>query len=636
MKIVEIAPINKGIFKDNLSYFTNLDLPLGAIVTIPVKNREVNGLVLSIKRAEDIKSQLKSSEFGLKKVTRLKSTNLVMSDFIDSASVVADYFASPLSQILKSLIPQVIIEKADDLKKRKNSDQDELPSNCEKMVIQEPEEERLSFYKSLIREAFAKKQSIFLCLPSSQEVENVSDIISKGIENFVATLHGKMTKNQIVSIWEKITDSEHPLLIIGTPIFLSIPRADIKIIIVDRENSSAYRTLNRPFFDYRFLVEKIAEKRKIKVIFGDTVLRSETIFRVGRNEFTPATPLKYRLYSEIKPRLVSLNQDKQTPAKIVRSSLSEELLVMIENSREQNERLLIFSGRRGLAPVVTCNDCGTIVACEICHSPLSLHQNSTSQNSERIFICHKCGQIVEVEDKCRTCGGWRLAVIGYGLEKLEEEIKEKFPSLNIFRLDSDTVKSSKKAKETINNFISSPGSVLLGTEMVLNYINEQVENVAVANIDAFFAIPDFRISEKLFNLILRLRAIARKRFLIQTRNQEEKVFTYISAGNLLDFFRDEIAERKKFGYPPFKTIIKISLNGRKDFVIKKIKELEERLKNYSPLIFPAVTKQPRGDFLLHVLIKLDSEHWIDSELLAILKSLPPFFVIKVDPESILY
>lgn len=631
MKIVEVVPIAKGIFKDHLTYFSNQEIAVGMIVEVPIKNNMTNALVTSIKEAGELKSEIKKSDFSMKKLGRVKNRGFFLTEFLDTATVTANYFVCQPGQIIKSLVPKAILEEPEN-NQVANIDLDEEEIAGEIQATQSPEEERWSFYKSLIRETFAKKQSVFWCLPSAADVEKVEKFISRGIEQYVIVLHSKLPKREIVSRWKKALILNHPILIISTPTFLSIPRKNIQTIIMDRENSAAYKSPVRPFVDFRYFIEDYARRRKIKLIFGDTVLRSETICRLGRGEISGISPVKYRLYTETRQIIAKLNKKNEERANI--GSLSQELAWLVENNREHNERLFIFCGRRGLAPLTICRDCQTVVACDICQTPLAIHKKGLERQTNRLFICHRCSQAVKISDHCEVCGGSRLAVLGYGLEKLEDDIKEIFPDLKTFRLDSDTITSTKKAWDTVEKFLASPGGVLFGTELALSYLPGKLENIAVAGIDAFFALPDFRISEKLFALLLRLRSLASKRFMIQTGNPTEKIFEDVLAGNLLDFFREEIAERQKLGYPPFKTIIKITLSGRAEVVKHDMKKLADSLASYKPLAFPTVTNNSK-DFEYNLLLKLEPKNWPDKELLEILLGLPPAFVVNVDPENIL-
>lgn len=633
MKIVDVIPIHKGIFRDHLTYFTVQEIKPGDVVTIPVKNREILAVVTSTKPAEEVKAELRSADFPIKKIGTIKSGNHFQPEFMAAIQKAADYFAAPLPLVIKNFVPQVILENLQKIKIPKHNLTNEEETKFEKLTLQEPDEERLSFYKSLIRESFARKTSVFFCLPTVPDIEAIAEILSRGIENYVIVLHSKLPKNKIIELWQKALASEHPILIIATPLFLSLPRRDLKTIVIDKENSSAYRGLSRPFIDFRLFASFLAKEAKLKVILSDIALRTETVYLTEKGDFQAASSLKYRTYSDAHQEIISLKQ-QTGENRVAFEILNERLVEQIDLALQASERFFIFSARKGLAPTTVCGDCGAVLSCEVCSSPLVLHKD-TLHPGKNVFICHKCSQLVEIDDRCPQCGGWRLAVLGYGVEKVEEHLKEAFPQAKIWRLDSDSAKTDKRAKEIMEEFLNTPGGILVGTEMALYYLKEKVENTAIANIDSLFALPDFRISEKIFNLALRLKALSLKRFIIQTRRPEEKVFQYITRGTLADFYREEIADRKRFGYPPFRLLIKITREGKKEEVKKEMDWLASELNIYEPLIFPAFTSLVRGEYVMHALLKLEPEKWPEPKLLALLKNLPPSFIIKVDPDSIL-
>lgn len=646
MKIATVTPINKGIFKENLTYFTTLEIKEGSIVQVPIGNRKIQALVIKIEELTDMKSEIKNSDFALKKISQITHENFFRPEFIEACRETADYFASNLGQIIKSLSPKSILEnEALDLKRPLSEDpakpvlaEGEAPTIKQyKFVLQQADEERLTYYKGLIRETFAKKNSVFLCLPTASDIDRIAESFEKGIGEFTTILHSNLSKKEILTRWSFAVENQHPVLIIATPIFLSIPRHDLGLIIFEKENTSSYKDLSRPFIDYRTFGEIYATKLKAKIIFGDLALRSETIFRTERGDFAPIPPMKYRSLANGHQMVIDAKNDNRTGLNDARA-ISKELAEIIQESFDNKEKIFIMCGRKGISPMTVCNDCGQMVFCDNCGAPLSLHKNHPAgekSNKTYIYLCHKCGNIKDVRDKCSSCGSWRLSLLGQGVEKVEEEIKALLPECNIFKITSEDTKSYKKAKEVFAKFQTQPKSILIGTEMANYFITEKIDNIVMTGIDGFFSIPDFRISEKVLVLILRLRQLANKKFIIQTRKPEEKVLDYGLKGNLLDFYRDEIDERRKFGYPPFKVLIKITRVGKKFDVLADMKSLETSLANYSPVTFPAAGQPGRGEYMMHTLIKLTSAKWVDQELLEKLKALPPAFLINIEPESIL-
>ena len=225
--------------------------------------------------------------------------------------------------------------------------------------------------------------------------------------------------------------------------------------------------------------------------------------------------------------------------------------------------------------------------------------------------------------------------MGIGIDRVVRELDERFPNLRLFKLDSDSIQSGMMPFTIIKNFLGTPGSILLGTEMTLYYLKERIENVAIVALDSLFALPDYRINERVFGLLIRLRTLATKRFIIQTRNVKVRLFEDALKGNLLDFYRTEIAERKQYGYPPFQTFIKVVLRGERARVRLEMKALANQLATYEPEVFPAFVPIVSGKYQMHLLIKRRPVDWPDVILLEQLKSLPPNFIVDVDPDSLL-
>lgn len=637
MFVIAVTPINKGIFKDQLSYFSTQEIPIGSIVTVPVKNRSLDALVIGSRSATDLKSELKNSNFALKKIGSVKKFGLFLPEFLAACAETADHYALTLGQAIKAALPQVILENLERSQRLPNVDKIPEPENSDgtvkqnKFILQDAPEERLSYYKALIRESFAKKQSVLLLLPVAGDVEKYAAAFGAGIKDFTVVLHGDLPKKTLWQNWNKAIDSAHPLLLIATPGFLAIARRDLKVIVLEKESHTSYRSFNRPVIDFRFLAEKLADQLSARFILGDLVLRAETIFKTERGDYAHLTGLKYRSASAAEQGLLEIKNfdpgDKNVYA------ISDALRQVLRTAIDNREKTLIYSGKKGLNSTTVCNDCGQIVRCSHCQSPLVLHKNQLER--KYFYLCHKCGRPEETADKCRFCDSWRLSLLGSGIEKAQAELEELFPAIPIFRLDGDTPKPAKRA-ELVQKFYNTRGpAILLGTDAVTGQLSDKIANVVVIGLDALFSVPDFRISEKIFNVLLSLRSYAQKRFLIQTRNPKEKVFAYATAGNLIDFYRDEIEERMKFGYPPFKVLIKISREGKSKEVADAMEELADRLADYSPLFFPASTDFPAGRAKGNAIIKLPAKSWIDARLLDKLKSLSPDWQIEIAPESIL-
>ncbi len=386
----------------------------------------------------------------------------------------------------------------------------------------------------------------------------------------------------------------------------------------------------------RVFAEILAEKIKAKVIFGDLLLRTETVYRHNNNELFEVAPLKFRSLTTGESKII--NMKEVLPERVEKENrepkfkmFSNDFLDLVKINQENDENMFVFVARRGLFPSTICADCGTLVICNSCGAPTVLHKAS----SENFFLCHRCGEHRSALEKCRNCQSWRLSAFGIGIEGVEEELKTRFPNLKIFKLDSDSASTHKKALEMVAKFYAAPGSVLLGTEMALLYLKENVANSAVVSMDSFFSIPDFRINEKVMNILLKIRSFTSRKLIVQTRDIEQPIFRYASSGNLADFYREEIKVRESLNHPPFSIPIKITLTGDKKTVLAGMESLQKMMDPFETDIFPAFIPGTQGKYSMHGLIKIKRDEWVNQELLHKLKNLPFGYIINIDPDSLL-
>lgn len=626
MNLVDVIPLSRGINKETLSYFTSLNILPGAIVKVPLRGRAVNALAVSVRSAKESRLELRNADFAYKKATEIVSHGIFSNAFMVAAKKCANFHVASVGSTLFSLIPKIILENAQGLATAKSPVT--KPNILNGAILQANENDRLVHYKSLIREEFAKSRSVFICLPTISDIKKIEKLLEKGVAEYSYIFHGQMNKKDLKTQWNALCLEQHPVIILATGQFLCIPRYDIGTIIVERESSRSYKSQSRPFTDLRIFAEFFAKESNIKIIFGDTMLRSETFWRYQIDEFHEIVPPTLRISTTAEQKIVDMRRlqtQKFEP-------ISDVFLDLIKKSKRDNEKLFVFSSRRGLAPLTLCADCSTVVICKYCRAPITLHGDSVEK---RYFLCHRCGERRDANERCMNCTSWKLKTLGIGIDLIFEILKEKFTDLNVQRLDSDTVKTGTQAQSIIKKFYESPSGVLVGTEMALMYLDQKIENVAVVSIDPMFSMPDFRIREKILSILVRLRELAHKRYLVQTRNIDEPVFSLTERGNLIDFYKQELKDREDFDYPPFTVIIKVSLSGDRKKVQEQMQNFVNSIPEYNSTIYPAFTPFSKGVYTIHALIKIGRKRWVETALFEKLLALPPSFSIAVDPESIL-
>lgn len=239
-----------------------------------------------------------------------------------------------------------------------------------------------------------------------------------------------------------------------------------------------------------------------------------------------------------------------------------------------------------------------------------------------------------VHETCPRCGGWKLQGVGIGIDRVETEIKKLFSQIPHFVIDGDRIKTRVQAKKLITEFKKTPSSILIATPMVIPFL-ETVEHTAIISIDSLFAIPDIRMSERIFTLMLALREKTTVSLLAQTRADDTTIFTQALSGNLAEFIDNELSLRKAFFYPPFGTIVKITLRGKRPEITAEIEHLKVFLEEYAPIASGSMTKEPKNIFRMHLILKLSGGAWPDTTLLRKICALPPQFTVEVNPDNLL-
>lgn len=662
MFIIDCLPLSKGLSKESLSYFGAKYLAPGSLVKINIRNKNVSALVLESRDVSEAKSEIKSANFQLKKITGLATKPFLQKEFLEAVKITARYFSTNSGSVLFHLIPSFILENPNLLSVLKEEkinlpvgdENNQKKVKSEVAILQAPDEERLTLYKSLIREEFAKNRSVFMCLPQNENVKQAREKLERGIESFVCSFHNDISKKDLTKEWKKACQTPHPVLIISTAKWLFIPRKDFGTIIIDKENESGWKTFGRPFMDLRFFAETLANKKNIRAVIGDSFLRTETLYRYKQGEIAEFESVKWRVPLEVKTELIDLRvstkKEKSWPSGAGGQefkTLSPELLEVIKDNVLKGSNMFIFAVRKGMSATTICRDCGEQVKCGNCSAPMILYKTHSSVGEGGAFKCHQCGETRDAAEVCQNCGSWKLAAFGAGIDRVAEEIRKNIPNVNLFEIHKDVTESNAEALNVSANFYATRGGILLGTEMAFSYLYKKVGSSAIASLDSLFSIPDFRIREKIFRLILQTRDLAKENFLIQTRSPEDLAIEFAVSGNLIEFYKKEIADRAVLDYPPFGIFIKITARGAKNFVAKETENLKRILKNHNPIVFLSTHEKKGEPAAVNAVIKLPNQNWPSrdhflgemdgpqNDLLNIIKSLPSYFEIKVDPDNLL-
>lgn len=621
MYVLECIPIARSAHKETLSYLSKEKISPGSIVEAPLRKQIVPALVLLCTDAKDIKSSIRTSDFALRRTQHTSTHAVLATSFVKAVSKTAEHFALYPGQAFSHLTPKHVLTT--ECKKAKWLDVAQKKKRGA-FILQAPDKERVSQYKKLIRESFNKKRSVFICVPSIQDGEHIYDFLRKGIEEYVLLLHGSISKKKLLESWIYALETQHPIVVIGTPMFLSLPRTDMATIIVEKESSDAYRTVSNPRVDTRTFIEYLAQEQNSTLIYGDSLLRLSILYRFKAKKLEA---LEKPIFRSITPAHTTLFDMTEENSSLV---FHEHTHKLIQLTKENNEHTFVFAARKGLAPLTVCQDCGHIVTASDGSAPMVLYEHPEGN----YFYSPHTKEKRPADTTCSYCGSWRLKPLGLGIDTIEKEVKKIAPDTKILRLDKDSVTSHKKALAVVEEFYNTPGAILIGTEFASSYLRE-IDHCIITTIDSLLSLPDFQIQEKTLRTLLSFREKALKNFVIQTRNPNQQVFTYAIDGNIEEMLTKELESREKFSFPPFSALIKITLQGPEEVINTHAQEIITYLGGLEADIYPAHISKLRGSHILNILCRVDPTTWPDHVLVEKLRALQKQYRVQVQPENIL-
>lgn len=298
---------------------------------------------------------------------------------------------------------------------------------------------------------------------------------------------------------------------------------------------------------------------------GSATPSSDAYFRMENKRLT-RLELKERLSGGSMPNIEIVDMKKET------GILSTRLISAINESFEENRQTILFLNRRGFAHFFFCNSCGYEMKCRNCSVSLTYHKKRNQ------MICHYCGFKAQPVEVCPECSSLDIGYVGFGTERIEEEIKTIIPGLILARIDTDAVKKKKELQETLTRFKNREIDLLLGTQMVAKGLNfPGVKLVGIISADVGLQFPDFRALERTFSLIVQVsgragRMIPDGRVIVQTFKPQNTVVKRAAKGQLEEFYKEELKMRKLLQFPPFFRLIRIVVRGKDKAKVRRAAE----------------------------------------------------------------
>lgn len=424
-------------------------------------------------------------------------------------------------------------------------------------------------YSHLIKEVLDKKQQILYLLP---EIALTSQLITRLQEYFGKKLlvsHSKFTNNERVEIYQAIASGES-YLIVGTRSAIFQPLKNLGLMIIDEEHESSFKQHEPgPRFNARDTALYIAHNRQVPVILGSATPAIESTFNAQNSKYKLVSLTKRHNHSRL-PKIEVVDMKLQKKQKRIRGIFSDTLIEAIADTKKEGKQTILFQNKKGYVPVLECNVCAWTPKCQNCDISLTYYKYQEN------LRCHYCGFKQEVVNQCVTCGNKGIELIGYGTERIEDELSLYLPDLSIRRMDYNTTRLKNAHTKIINEFASGKIDVLIGTQMVAKGLDfENVTTVGILNADHIINFPDFRSNERAYSIITQVAGRAgRKKDLgkvyLQTSMPDHPIIQKILDHDYIGMYENDLNEREKFNYPPFYRLIQITIKHKDALELYKL------------------------------------------------------------------
>ena len=504
-------------------------------------------------------------------------------------------------------------------------------------------------YFKLIEDTIKQGKTVLFLAP---EIALASQLTKRLAKKFgttdVAIWHSSISEGERYDVWQKLYKNEIKILA-GARSAVFAPLQNIGLIIIDEEHESAYKQTNpNPRYDARTVAGKLAQFHDCTLLLGSATPDISVYYRAINSGNLFELKNRFNNAQIAKTSVINMqNNSKQA----YRGVISIQLQKAIQETLEKGQQVILLINRRGFSSYTQCQACGNVIECEKCALPMIWHTQTST------LKCHYCGRTRSFPDECPKCGSDALKNSGVGTQKIEILINELFKDAKIERIDSDILTKKNSHIEVLDRFQKGEIEILIGTQMIAKGLdNPNVTLVGVIAADASFNLPDFRASERGFQLLTQVAGRSgRGKFegsvIFQTYNPDFYAFESAKEQNYTEFYEAEIQAREEFDYPPFSQIVRVILSSENDVRAEKSAQeiamrlntiidkqgVSERLIVLGPS--PCIIEKIKGMHRFQIIIKNKLEEKGQSFLSKFLNqiTLPKDikFTIDVDPIDIL-
>ena len=427
---------------------------------------------------------------------------------------------------------------------------------------------KTEIYIHLIKEQIEKGNQVLYLLPEIALTTQIEHRLQRVFGNDMCVYHSRCRDSVRVEVWNRLTGNNPYKLILGARSAVLLPLQNLGLVIVDEEHEPSFKQEDpSPRYHGRNTAIMLASICGAKTLLGSATPALESYSNAVSGKYGLVT-LTERFSGIRMPEIKIVDTAELRRKKYMQGLFSPQLIDSIRGALDNKRQVILFHNRRGYAGTVECPDCGWVQKCDCCDVSLTFHKSLNTAT------CHYCGRNYHVPAVCPECSGNRLRSRGFGTEKIEEEVAQLFPQARTARLDLD---SAKNGYETIlEEFQEGRTDILIGTQMVSKGLDfDKVSVVGILQADSMLSYPDFRSTERGFQLMAQVAGRAGRKnvpgeVIIQTRQPDAPVMNLVRNNDYEAFFKNQMEERHDFGYPPYSRIIIVTVKGQQTDIVDRL------------------------------------------------------------------
>ena len=439
---------------------------------------------------------------------------------------------------------------------------------------------KTDIYIHLIQSQLQQGKNVLYLVPEIALTTQLTSRLQRIFGDKLTVYHSRFTDAEREDLYLASARTE-PHVVIGARSAVFLPIPNIGLIIVDEEHDPSYKQAEpNPRYHARAAAIVLAKEHQAKVLLGTATPSLESYYLALKGTYGLVT-LTERFGGAELPDITLVDLKRQYDRKEMDGHFSDPLIERIRQCLADRKQVILFQNRRGYAPQIQCVQCAQPPRCIQCDVPMTLHMRAHE------LRCHYCGYHAPIPAVCPQCGG-EYKTIGFGTERIEDEIQTLFPEARVLRMDLDTTRNKSAYQDIINAFANHECDILVGTQMVTKGLHfDDVRLVAVLNADPLFNQPDFRVYERAYQMLEQVAGRAGRKgtkgeVLIQTFDTANVVFEMVRNHDYKALYDHQIVERQLFNYPPFYRVIRLQLRDHNGV---RVHQVATQLQTYLARIF---------------------------------------------------